>query len=160
MIDLETMASGLAMLSVAFGREITPQLAEVYHGVLSRLSPEEWERAVRRALEAESFFPPPAVLLGYGRNEGAPKARAAYIYELILRHFECGHKLGPREVGEKYGVAAMDAFVAAGSVAAFAWCEPDSQPFRLKAFVEAWIETAAQDPVTALPPTATREFLQ
>ena len=153
MVDDKDFASGLAMLAVAFNREQTAELAEVYYATVGRkLTGDQWNQAVRRALEAESFFPPPAVLLRYGSNEGAPQARAVEMYERILSHYETGSQLGPREVREKYGEAAMEAFVSAGGTRAFAWCEPASEPFRRKAFVEAWCEVVEVEPHAALPP--------
>lgn len=160
MIEVRQMAAGLAALGIAFGREVTPAVAEVYHGVIgARLDAEGWGRAVRRALECESYFPPPAVLLRYGQAEGAPKARAMDVYERVVRHYECGEQLGPREVGERYGTAAMEAFVAAGGTQAFAWCEPASVPFRAKAWCEAWLETVEQEPSRALPEGEARRLL-
>ena len=152
MLELREMAAGLAALGAAYNREIAPQVAKVYHGVLgAKLTAEQWERAVRRALECESFFPPPAVLLRYGQAEGAPQARAVEVYEALLREYECGRHLGPRDVMERFGAAAMEGFLAAGGTRAFEWCEPDGQPFRRKAFVEGWLETTEQDPAKALP---------
>lgn len=152
MIEVREMAAGLAALGVAFNREVTPAVAELYHGVIgARLDAAWWDRAVRRALEAESFFPAPAVLLRYGSANGAPQARAAEIYERILSDYEQGRHLGPREVREKYGEAAMDAFVAAGGTRAFDEYLEGGGPFRRKAFIEAWVEEADQEPARALP---------
>jgi hypothetical protein len=151
MIAVREMAAGMAALAVAFGREVTPAVAELYHGVLgAKLDAAQWERAVRRALEAESFWPPPAVLLRYGLADGAPQARAVEVYDRLVRHYEQGEQLGPREVTERYGIAAMEAFVSAGGTRAFAWCEPGGEPFRRKAFVEAWLDVTEQEPQTAL----------
>jgi len=153
MIGISEMGAGLAALGVAFGREIGAEVAEVYHGVLGpRLDAAGWQRAVRRALEAESFFPPPAVLLRYGASEGLPQARAVEFYDAIVSCFERGEGLGPSEVTARYGTAAMEAFCAAGGNRAFAWCEPRDEPFRRKAFVQGWVETVAVDPALALPP--------
>jgi len=143
----------MALLSTAFNRALTAELVEVYHGVLGpRLETAEWERAVRRVLEVESFFPPPAVLLRYGRADGAPQVQAITAYDEIVSAFEGGQPVGPREVCERYGEAAMEAFVSAGGSRAFAWCEPRDEPFRRKAFLEAWLDTTDQLPERALPP--------
>ncbi len=148
----EDTAKGMALLSTVFNRALTAELVEVYHGVLgSKLDAQQWERGVRRSLEAESFFPPPAVLLRYALQDGAPQARAVEVYERILRHYESGEQLGPREVRIKFGEAAMEAFVSAGGTRAFSWCEPASVPFRTKAFVEAWVDVTEVEPMTALP---------
>ena len=160
MIGTRDMASGLAALGVAFNREVTPQLAEIYHGVVgARLDATQWQRAVRRSLEAESFFPPPAVLLRYGLADGVPQARAVELYDAIVSRYESGDALGPREISDRYGTAAMEAFCAAGGNRAFAWCEPRDEPFRRKAFIEGWVETATQDPRFALPAGEEREAL-
>jgi hypothetical protein len=152
MIELRMMAGGLAALGAAFNREIRPEVAEVYHQVLGpRLDADDWARAVKRCLENETFFPPPAVLLRYGLREGVPEARAVEDYQAILGSFEDGQPMGPREIRERFGEAAMEAFVAAGGTRAFSWCEPRDEPFRRKAFVEAWTEVEDQDPALALP---------
>lgn len=152
MIDLEAFRKGMGHLGAAFNRAVTKELLDVFGGVLSvKLTTEQWERAVLRAIEAEKFFPPPAVLLRYGLGEGSPKAMAVTAYERILDAFERGQKLGPRDVGEKFGHAAMEAFVAAGGARAFAWCEPENEPFRRRDFAAAWVETVEQDPSRMLP---------
>ena len=160
MIDLRMMAAGLTALGHAFNREVTPQVADVYHGVIGpKLNAAQWERAVRRALDAETFFPPPAVLLRYGLADGSPQARAVEAYDRILAEFEAGRPMGPREVLQVVGRAAMEAFTAAGGHRAFAWCEPDDEPFRRKAFVEAWIDVVEQEPALALPDGETRGLI-
>lgn len=154
------MARGMALLSTAFNRALTDELVSVYHAVIgSKLDSAGWERAVRRALEAESYFPAPAVLLRYGRGDGAPQARAVEMYERILRDYEQGRHLGPREVQEQYGTAAMEAFVAAGGTRAFDEYLEGGGPFRRKAFVEAWLETTEQEPARALPAGEERRLL-
>jgi hypothetical protein len=153
MLTVESMAEGLMALSVAFNRPITRDVGRVFHGVLgAKLDEQQWERAVRRALEAEQFFPPPAVLLRYGLADGSLPAKAADVCAAIVSSFERGQPLGPRDVRERFGVAAQDAFVAAGGARAFAYCEPANEPFRLKAFREAFVEVAEVDPGLALPP--------
>lgn len=152
MIDLEAFRKGMGFLGAAFNRAVTKELLDVFGGVLSaKLTTEQWESAVKRALEAEKFFPAPAVLLRYGLGEGSPKAQAITAYEQILAAFESGRKLGPRDVREGWGHAAMEAFVASGGARAFAWCEPENEPFRRRDFAAAWVETVEQDPRRALP---------
>lgn len=161
MIDVRAMAAGMAALGVAFGREVTPAVAEVYHQVIGpRLDAAGWERAVRRALEAESFWPAPAVLLRYGAANGAPQARAVEFYDRLVAHYERGEQLGPREVSQSYGTAAMEAFVSAGGTRAFSWCDPKDEPFRRKAFVEAWVDVTHVEPQTALPEGEARRLLR
>ena len=91
------------------------------------------------------------MLLRYGLAEGLPQARAVEIYDAIVGDFESARAGGPREISERYGTAAMEAFCAAGGYRAFSWCEPRDEPFRRKAFVEGWVDTVGQDPSFALP---------
>lgn len=134
------LAKGMALLAVAYFREMTEPVVDVYWGVLKDIPAPDWERAVQTALRAETYFPPPAVLRRYATRPAS--SRAAELYEQILAEYERGNQMGPREVQERFGTAAMEAFVCAGGTRAFSWCEPASQPFRLKAFLEAWAEVA------------------
>jgi hypothetical protein len=155
------MAAGLAALGAAFNREVTPQVAKIYHGVLgAKLNPEQWERAVRRSLESEAFFPPPAVLLRFGAANGAPQARALEVYERVVNVFESGHYIGPRDVDQIFGGAALEAFVAAGGTRAFRECELRDEPFRRKAWLEAWLETTEQDPTRGILPETCEAHLK
>lgn len=155
MIDVKAFRTGMEELGTAYDRPITKERLDIFGRVVSpRLTTEQWKQAVKRALEAEKFFPAPAVLLRYGLGEGSPRASAITAYEQILHAFEHGEKLGPRDVGEKWGLAAREAFIAAGGARAFAWCEPDNEPFRRRDFAAAWVETVEQEPARALPPGA------
>jgi hypothetical protein len=151
-IELKAFRTGMESLGAAFNRAITPELLDIFGGVLAqKLSTEQWAKAVTRALEAETFFPPPAVLLRYGLADGSLAAKAGEVVVAIVRSFEQGKPLGPRDVREKFGTAAMEAFVAAGGTRAFEWCEAGNEPFRLKTFRESFIEVAEVDPRMALP---------
>jgi hypothetical protein len=151
------MAEGLAALGVAFGREITGALANVYHGVIGpRLSAVQWETAVRRALEAETFFPPPATLLRYGLAGSARPAQAGEAFEGILSAYASGNHLGAHDVERVYGRAARDGFLAAGGRAVFEVVGGEGQEraraFALRDFREAWIERVETDATAGLPP--------
>lgn len=152
MIDKAKFQAGLHALGLAFSRVITADVMRVFDGVLSaKLDDESWERAVRRCLEVETFFPPPSVLLRYGLFDSVPTATlASEAYEAIIGHFESGGIYYAR-IKAELGPAAADAFVAAGGHRAFAWCEPDSEPFRWKAFKEAFAEQVESEPMLALP---------
>lgn len=156
MIELRQMAAGLAALGAAFNREVTPQVAQVYHGVLGpKLDAQQWERAVRGALAGEQFFPPPAVLLRYGSATGAIAARAAEAFDAILSGYENGKHLSAGEVADRYGLAARDAFLAAGGRAVFDIIGGEGQDkarsFALRDFRDAWREVVEADPALALP---------
>jgi hypothetical protein len=154
MIDEARFATGMHALGAAFNRVVTGDVLHVYLEVLgARLDDAAWDRAYRRALEAETFFPPPSVLLRYGLCDATPPtALAGHAYAAIVAAFEDGRSLGYRDVLDSQGRAAAEAFVAAGGNRAFAWCEPASEPFRRRDFLQAYVEQVEADPILALPP--------
>lgn len=152
MIDRVKLQTGLHALGLAFSKKITPDVIRVFDGVLSaKLDDASWEKAVRRALEVETFFPPPSVLLRYGLFDSVPTATLALeAYEQIIGRFgNGGMHFG--QIKAELGPAAADAFCAAGGHRAFSWCEPESEPFRWKAFREAYAEQVDAEPTLALP---------
>ena len=153
MIDKAKFQAGLHALGLAFGKQITADVLRVFDGVLSaKLDDETWEKAVRRCLEAETFFPPPSVLLRYGLCDATPPtALAGHAYAVIVGLFEAGKNLGYRDVMELHGRASAEAFMASGGNRAYAWCEPESEPFRRRDFIQAYVEQVEAEPLLALP---------
>lgn len=153
MIEKGAFLSGLHVLGLAFNRQINPEVTRVFDGVLSaKLSDAQWEQAVKRCLEAERFFPAPATLLRYGLADATPpETLAGEAYQAILRRYEAGERLHFAQIKEQISRAAADAFMAAGGFRAFEWCEPDNEPFRWKAFKEAFLEDVEAEPALALP---------
>jgi hypothetical protein len=150
----------MALLCVAFSRKPTDELAELYYSVLGeRLTSEQWETAVKSVLSEEQFFPLPAVLLRYGVPRGVPQARAVEEYWKIVETYQGGRGLNQRQICERFGLAGRDAFLAAGGDHAFEWCEESSEPFRRKAFVEAWVEIKEQVPLAELGDGGRRQRL-
>jgi hypothetical protein len=152
-IDLDAFEDGMRKLGRVFAREMSKGVLDAFAEVLApRLSTEQWRKAVARAIEAETFFPPPAVLLRYGADDRGLAAAAGDAYTKIVRCYEQGQELGYRQVEERFGHAAAEGFIAAGGSRRFAWCEPEDEPFRLKDFRAAYVEQAEVDPISALPP--------
>lgn len=161
MIDLKAFRAGMEKLGIAFNRTLTEDVMTTFAGILApRLSTEQWGQAVTRALEAESYFPPPSVLLRYGADDRCLAAAAGSVYAQIVEHFERGEKLGYRDIQNLYGHAAAEGFMAAGGARRFAWCEATDEPFRLKDFRAAYVEQAEVDPISALPPGGPSGLLQ
>ncbi len=68
MLTSESVAEGLAILASAYRRKISAEMTLVYHRVLHmHLHEDQFEDAVQSVLEHEKTFPPPSVLLTYGR---------------------------------------------------------------------------------------------
>jgi hypothetical protein len=152
LIDLKAFRAGMEKLGTAFNRALTDEVMTTFGQILSpRLSTEQWVQAVTRALQSESYFPPPAVLLRYGADDRGLTAAAGSAYTLIVECYERGERLGYRDVEQRFGHAAAEGYIAAGGDRRFAWCEPEDEPFRLKDFRAAYVEQAEVDPISALP---------
>ncbi len=152
MIDLDAFERGMLKLGMAFSREINPKVLDTFAEILSpRMTKEQWGYAVSRALEAETYFPPPAVLLRYGVSDRGLSSAAGDAYGKIVACYERGETLGYRDVQGRFGHAAAEGFIAAGGGRRFSWCEPEDEPFRLKDFRAAFVEQAEVDPISALP---------
>lgn len=152
-MNQELFVEGMIALGTAFNRAVTEDTMRTFSGVLSaRLSDEQWQYAVRRALESETRFPPPAVLLRYAASSEAPPAALAMrAYAAIVDSFERGKPLNYHDVLELHGRAAAEAFMAAGGSRAFAWCEPASEPYRRRDFSETFVSEVEAEPTLALP---------
>jgi hypothetical protein len=150
----------MKLLGVLPGCQASPELMEAYHLVLGKINDARWRIAIVRALAQEKFFPPPSKLLEYANENSGQTTLAVSAYEKIIGYYEAGVELSPREVGEIYGIAARDSFIAAGGVRSFTWCEPKDEPFRRRDFVKAWQECVRFDPSHALPPPEDRKELK
>lgn len=65
MIDKHAFTAGMTALSAAFGREVDGATQRMYYGILSpKLTTAEYDAAILRACESETFWPSPAVILG------------------------------------------------------------------------------------------------
>lgn len=158
MIPDLSFAKGMGMLCLAFNREHTPELTDLYNGILSPvLTDEQWKTAVRVAIERDRFFPTVAVLLSYGRPPEPASARAGEVYAELCDAYEnlCGREAqwspNADAIEARWGLAARRAFMACGGTRAFEFCEPRDEPFRLKAFREAFVETAKDDALALMP---------
>jgi hypothetical protein len=154
-VTREDMAKGMALLSTAFNRPLTAELMEVFHSVLGpRLSAGRWERAVLQALEKEAFFPAPAVLLRHGTADDTSSSRAVEAFESILSCYAGGHHLDARDVAAQFGMAARDAFLAAGGRATFDAIGGEGQErarsFALRDFTATWKERVLASPTAAI----------
>jgi hypothetical protein len=106
------------------------------------MTDEQWAVAVKRAVRECRFFPRISELFAFALDPvGSALARAAEVFEAILEEYESGRALDHRTIAERWGLAARDAFMAAGGAAAFTWCgDAENRRWRLKAFQDGWKE--------------------
>jgi hypothetical protein len=151
----EVFARGMAALALNFNRDMTDELFVLYWAVLQDVPDEDLDRAFRRVLQEDEFFPPTGRLARYAHQHRPPTADAAAVFERILGDYASGEHLIPRAVEERYGVAARYGFLAAGGIVAFERIGGDgmerAREFALKEFARAWAETTQADPRAALP---------
>jgi hypothetical protein len=160
MIAPEAFATGLHALAVAHGLELKPERVEVYYEMLGHLfTAESWSATVRASLLQSRYFPSIAELLAAAPERKVDETKVRAAYDAIVRIFEQGLGIDSRALRESYGEPAAQAFAAAGGVQAFSWCEPSSEPFRWKAWREAWLR-AEKDAVAALPVAGEQRMLR
>ncbi len=153
MIEKTNFQAGMHALGAAFMRDLPEDVLRIFDDMLSpKLDDNQWQKAVRLAIEKEVYFPPPAVLLKYGTTDRPVLVEGAEVFERILNDYSSGLHMSPRQVVATYGVAARDAFAAAGGVMAFENCgsEQSAQWVR-KAFLATWKDVVEADPQLALP---------
>jgi len=154
----ERFAKGMKALGIAFGREVSDDVSKLYFGLLKGLTDAQWNRAVTHALTHERFFPPPAVLIeaaGANASQEPILAEAGRALDAVIEcrtySAEAGALWSQREIRERLGDAAADAFVAVGGGGRLRWITEEGRPFLVRDFTAAYLE-ARKAGRRALPP--------
>lgn len=162
----DAFATGMAALAEMFPhRQVTPELLDVYRLALGDLSDAEFQRGVKTCLTEGRFFPVAAAIREAARPapDTGSIARLFDAIEGLVHHDPVS---GPwwslREVVDRFGPAAGEAFSACGGSSAFAALyEANNRGFTLKTFTQAYLEAhktgvraelvgPAQEPLRAL----------
>jgi hypothetical protein len=152
MIDKDQFAIGMGLLGGAFSRDVDAAVSVAYYSVLNpRMTTAQFVRAVELALESETFWPAPAVLLAKIRPSGDDEAERA------LRHVNA--TLGAHGGFQHTPFAAVDAFdaptkagiKAVGGLRELAGVTEDRYPRLVKRFVDAYHRTKAEAATPKLP---------
>jgi len=140
---------GLAILGVAYNREITNAITEVYSGAIEGEfgSDEEWLATVRKVIKTSRYFPSPAELLeGLVESDAALEQEALALVDRL--HPECwvynpvsGGNYDAALVRDRLGVAALTSFRAAGGSRAFAAEDEKVVSFARRDFVKSYIQS-------------------
>lgn len=146
-----------AALCVAYGREATEEVAEVYLGVLRALDVPTWKRVVAEQIQSgDRFLPPPGVLLERARGSAraALDVEAVEAFRRTMRieayHPEHGTFINVRRVRELLGPAAAHAVAACGGP--YAMMQQDDY-WLAKTFAAAYVQAREAHPhLPALPP--------
>lgn len=151
MIDKNTFISGMAALSGSFGREIDGAVQRMYFGILSsKLTTDEFERAVKETVETETFWPSPAVLLG---KVARLKLDAGYV---ALEHVNRvtsehgGFRYLPHETYQRqFDAPTKVAITAVGGLAMIASTSEERWPALARKFAAAYHDAVAGGPLLA-----------
>ncbi len=165
MIDARTFGTGLTRLALAVRETIDAPTVAVYHEVLGeRTTPDEWRAFIRamtasppRHADGRPRFPAAAELLdALAEFRGRPslEGEAVQAYERVLASSvytpEGGASWTYRQVRERCGAAAAEAFLAAGGHHAFATTWDEAR--RRERFVAAYRAEARERPDARLLP--------
>lgn len=146
MIDKQAFATGMGLLAGAFGRAVDAPVSRAYYGILNpRMDTAEFETAVNRVLAEETFWPSPAKLLGYVRNNPLDAGTAAleHVNRVLSEHG--GHLYLPHDKYlEAFDMPTRGAIAAVGGLAAIVDTPIDRHPSLVKRFSDAYVR--AQQP--------------
>jgi len=155
----EAWKNGYRALKLAFPDREMPEdqrkaRGDLYRQKLDDLTDEQWFKAVDRCLDSERFFPAIATLRGHAKPQEPTEAQAVAVFEQVIDAGEYsphGTYWAARNIREKLGPAAAEAFGAAGGHGAFSFMSERDLPFTRKKFVEAYTAAVRLDPKLALP---------
>jgi hypothetical protein len=168
LIDRTAFAAGMSAIGLAVRQEADAATMALYHDILGpRTDADEWARFVRWALEGGRWTWLPKLVelqdaLREFRGDRPLLVEATEAYERVLQsgtYIGDGTQWIYRDIREKCGEAAAEAFLAAGGHHAFATTFRESD--RRERFLAAYQEAVRQDPdarllpagpVRALPP--------
>lgn len=125
--DKPKFVAGLAILAGAFGRMVDAPVQKAYWRVLApKLSIEEFEHAVGQAIEKETYWPSPAVLLEVVRpKDEAQRALSGVVGWLR----DCGgHLHAPHEDFQKLPAETRAGIAAVGGLRAISLAHVEDMP--------------------------------
>ena len=165
MIEMRDFLPGLSRLAVASRQAVDEATFEVYREALGpEVDADEWEAFTLNCVRCDRFswFPKVSEIRDALREyRGDPRlpVEAVAAYERVMEcgtyHPEHGTRWSYREIRERCGLAAAEAFMAAGSHNGFAHTpEKYGDAFRRKLFVEEYILAARGNPEGRLLPAA------
>lgn len=101
MTTREVFSVGMQKLGVAFNREVTLDVLDVYWEVLSRRQPEDLARGFKRALAECKFFPAPAELARFSAHHVDDVAETNRRLDALFGRVSRDHHLNgdkPKEI--------------------------------------------------------------
>lgn len=150
MIDKNVFAEGMGQLGGAFGREIDGPVSRMYFAVLSpKLTSEQFVAAVTKTIEAERFWPSPAVILEHAGQDAETQADAAFrmVHDALNQH--SGFRYLPGEISRSWDAPTWAGLRAIGGLREISECTDTRWAALVKKFCKAYI--AALSPAPALP---------
>lgn len=148
MIDKHTFAAGMTALSGAFGREIDGPVSAMYYGILSpKLTGAEFQAAILKTCESETFWPSPGVILSKvpRLKEDAGYLAFEHVNRVTSEHG--GYRFLPHEVFQREFDAPTRAAIAkVGGLAAIANTNEDRWTALGKRFAAAYQSAVSPEP--------------
>lgn len=141
-IDKDRFALGMGRLAGNFGRNLDGEVLRVYYRALSAvLTTEQFERAVARAIEGETFWPPVAVLVKLAGADAATRAEEAFSHVLRVLREHGGYRMLPHAVFlDAFDEATKAAIRACGGLSQFPDGFGSPAPEFVRRFVRGYLE--------------------
>jgi hypothetical protein len=152
-IDKDRFLAGLAVLAGAFGREIDGPVQRAYYAVLNpKMTNEQFETAIQRTLEQETFWPSPAVIAGKVLADEQSTALLAFEHVNRVMSAHGGYRyLSHATYHEQFDAPTKAAISAVGGLAEITNTSAERWPSLQRRFASAYIES--KQPRIAAPQT-------
>lgn len=149
MISHETFAAGMALLAGVFGRNADANTNRAYYRVLSpKLDDAGFERAIGLAIEHETYWPAPAVLLARAGGGNTAEQELDALMDDLRQHG--GHRHYPHSRYESLSAPVRAGIRAVGGLRELDSCTTERLPWLTRKFVRGY-ESAAVAPAIDAP---------
>lgn len=155
MIDQAKFSAGMAILAGNFSRTLDNALLRVYYRALSAsLTTNQFEQAVQRCVEEETFWPPVATIIGKIKSDETTNARIAFEHVNRVTSAHGGFRFLPFDVYQReFDEPTRAAIAAVGGLSEIANTSTERWEALAKRFSRAHVDAAqpklaAPDPLT------------
>lgn len=150
MINPQIFASGIALLSGAFGRNASDAVAGMYFQVLSqRLSDAQFTVAISTAIERDTYWPSPARLVELAGISAADCAARAFTRVSDELRAHGGFRFFPRDKFLAFDAPTRAAIAAVGGLREITMVDATRAAALERRFIKMYIDTMSDAPTLA-----------
>lgn len=159
MIDKDVFANLMGLLAGMTRYDVESPVLQAYYVILSpRLTTAEFQQAMQKVMEAERFWPSPAVILEKAGRDTEALSQSAFrdVTEALANHG--GYRFLPVEISTGWDAPTWAGIKAIGGLREISECTEQRWPGLIKRFCKAYQEALA--PQASLPDRTDRRVRQ